>query len=237
MTLLPIIERELLVRARSRASRRLRLGAALVGTWVCVPWLLSGASLTPVNGGDLFRALAGACFILCCAGCLFTCDTVGSERREGTLGLLLLTRVRAVDVLLGKLGSNGLDALSGLVALLPLLMIPVLMGGTTGWEAGRKGLALLDTLCLALAAGLYESVSHPKQFRAAVGAVLLVLAIVLLPAISWERTALPHCWPLFSPLSAMIWAGDVAYRSSPLEVLGLFGPRAGGGLGLGGVRQ
>ncbi|MGA2659560.1 MAG: ABC transporter permease, partial [Verrucomicrobiota bacterium] len=185
MMLLPIIQRELLVRARSRESRRLRLGVALMGALSCLPQLLFTTRFAPLStaGQQIFNGLVVAAFILCCASCLLTADAVASEQREGTLGLLFLTRVKGPDVLLGKLGANGLDALCALVALLPLLMIPVLMGGVTGGEACRKGLALINALGFALAAGLYQSASHRKQFRAAAGAVILVLLIVLLPRI------------------------------------------------------
>ena len=53
--------------------------------------------------------------------------------------MLLLTRVGAFDVLMGKLGSAGLTSLCALVAFLPVLMIPVLAGGVTGGEVFRKG--------------------------------------------------------------------------------------------------
>jgi hypothetical protein len=216
MTLLPIIQRELLVRGRSRGSRDLRLGVALMGLLICLPlWIFPSSFGTPSTVGRLiFSSLVGAAFILCCAGCLLTADAVGSEQREGTLGLLFLTRVKAPDVLLGKLGSHGLSALCALVALLPLLMIPVLMGGVTGGEAGRKGLALINTLGFALAAGLYQSASHRKQFRAGAGAVILVLLILLLPRIPVLGSGPRAFYHSLSPLSTMIYADDLSYRAS-----------------------
>ncbi|MGO8676727.1 MAG: hypothetical protein ACLQVX_12750 [Limisphaerales bacterium] len=216
MTLLPIIQRELLVRARDRGTGRLRLGVALAGVLICLPlWLFAGPFSTPGTvGRQIFSGLVGAAFVLCCAGCLLTADAVGWERREGTLGLLFLTRVKAADVLLGKFGANGFNAVCGLAALLPLLMIPVLLGGVTGGEAGRKGLALLGTLCLALAAGLHQSASHPRQFWAEAGAVVLVLAVVLLPAIPVPGLSPGAFWHWFSPLSTMGYAGDLSYRAS-----------------------
>jgi hypothetical protein len=216
MMLLPIIQRELLVRARSRESRRLRLGVALMGALSCLPQLLFTTRFAPLStaGQQIFNGLVVAAFILCCASCLLTADAVASEQREGTLGLLFLTRVKGPDVLLGKLGANGLDALCALVALLPLLMIPVLMGGVTGGEACRKGLALINALGFALAAGLYQSASHRKQFRAAAGAVILVLLIVLLPRIPVPGAARGAFWHSLSPLTTMMYAGDLSYRAS-----------------------
>ena len=220
MAPLPIIQRELLVRARNPASRRLRLGAALAGMLICLAhWRMASALTTPgAVGRSMFDGLVGAAFVLCCAACLLTADAIGSERRGGTLGLLFLTRVRGPDVLLGKLGANGLDALGALAALLPLLLIPVLLGGVTGGEAGREGLALLGALVFALAAGLVQSASHERPFRALVGAVALMLAVVLLPAIPVLSGARHTFWAvlgLFSPLSTMLYASDALYSGSP----------------------
>src|SRR5437867_7526419 len=103
MTLLPVIERELRVRARNRATYWTRFAAALLGTLICLPPLmLSGPfSSSVVTGKSVFNGVWGAAFILCCFACLFTADVISAERREGTLGLLFLTRVRTLDVLLG----------------------------------------------------------------------------------------------------------------------------------------
>ena len=101
----------------------------------------------------MFDGVIGVAFLLSCSACLVTADLISAERREGTLGLLFLTRIKRLDVLLGKLGSVGITSLCALVAFLPVLMIPVLAGGVTGGEAFRKGLALFGTLWFALAAG------------------------------------------------------------------------------------
>jgi hypothetical protein len=218
MTLLPIIERELLVRARRRATYRMRLGAALAGALICLPQcVFTGPFMTPGTVGQhIFNSIVGAAFVLSCAACLLTADAVSSERREGTLGLLFLTRVKGLDVLLGKLGSAGLGALCALAALLPLLMIPVLLGGVTGGEACRKGLALLDALCFALAVGLYESASHREQFRAALGAAIMVALVVIVPALPLAGPGSHPFWQSFSPLTALNLAGDLAYRAAPV---------------------
>jgi len=42
-------------------------------------------------------------FVLACAACALTADTLSGESREGTIGLLFLTDLRSWDVTLGKL--------------------------------------------------------------------------------------------------------------------------------------
>ena len=148
-----------------------------------------------------------------------TADVISSERREGTLGLLLLTRVSAFDVLVGKLGSAGLTSLCGLVAFLPMLMIPVLAGGVTGGEVFRKGLALPNALFFALAAGLWASARGRQLLKTVPAALLLVAAVVLLPGLAELLLARSGSRSdgvgLFSPLGTMASASDLLYKRSP----------------------
>ena len=97
-------------------------------------------------GHSVFNGLVATAFLLCCGASLLTSDIISRERREGTLGLLLLTRVRSFDLLLGKLSSSGITSLCSLLAFLPVLVIPILAGGVTGGVVARKGLALLNSI-------------------------------------------------------------------------------------------
>jgi ABC-type transport system involved in multi-copper enzyme maturation permease subunit len=221
MTFLPILDRELRVRARSRVTYWSRFAVALVGALVWLPQMLwSGPFTTPAPmGAVLLNVLITTAFLLCCSACLLTADIISSERREGTLGLLLLTRVKVLDVLAGKLGSAGLTSLCALMAFLPMLMLPVLAGGVTGGEAFRKGLVLPHTLFLALAAGLWASAGGREWSRTARNAALLLAGIVLVPSLLdflWARffPAGPTL-SLLSPLGALVNASDAGYKSSP----------------------
>jgi hypothetical protein len=223
MTFLPIIERELRVRARSGATYWVRFTIPLAGMLFCLPQLLwagpMGTSAT--LGPGLLNGLVSAAFLLSCGACLLTADVISSERREGTLGLLLLTRVSTFDVLLGKLGSAGLTSLCALVAFLPLLMIPVLVGGVKGGEVIRKGLVLPDTLFLALAAGLWASARGREWLKTGRTALLLVAALVLGPSLVGlvfrPVGAVVAGIGLLSPLGTISSAGDSMYKASPGE--------------------
>jgi hypothetical protein len=174
----------------------------------------SGAFGAPgITGRIAFDGLISAAFLLCCMACLLTADAISSERREGTLGLLLLTRVNHLDLLLGKLASSGLASLLGLVAFMPLLTLPLLIGGVSGGETMRKAVALLDTLFMALCIGLCASARGRERFRTACGALLLFVGMVLGPALlglAWPRTHLG----LASPLAALSLAADFTYKTS-----------------------
>jgi hypothetical protein len=169
-------------------------------------------------GTFVFNGIVGTAFLVSCSACLLTADAISAERREGTLGLLFLTRVRVMDVLVGKLGSIGLVALCGLLAFIPILMLPVLIGGVTGGEATRKGLGLLDCLFLALSVGLLSSAAESERFRAVRAAVALLGGIIVLPFLSyvgWGHGIYFYAG-LLSPLVLLIRAGDMHYRTSPI---------------------
>ena len=223
MTFLPIVERELRVRARSGATYWVRFTIPLAGMLFCLPQLIWAGPLgtSATLGQGLLNGLVSAAFLLSCGACLLTADVISSERREGTLGLLLLTRVRTFDVLLGKLGSAGLTSLCALVAFLPMLMIPVLVGGVNGGEVIRKGLVLPDTLFLALAAGLWASARGREWLKTARTALLLVAALVLGPSlvglIFGPVGVVVADIRLLSPLCTLSAAGDAMYKVSPGE--------------------
>jgi hypothetical protein len=207
MTFLPIIARELRARARSRATYWTRFAVALAGMLICLPQLaMPGLNGTAASlGRNVFDGIVAASFALCCCACLLTADAVSSERREGTLGLLLLTRVNRFDVLLGKLGSVGLTALCALVVLLPMLMIPVLAGGVTAGEALCKGLGLVNALFFALAVGLFASTLRRERVKTAGWALGLVALGVVVPFVCGLSSSPPAFISLFSPLFGVIW--------------------------------
>jgi len=210
MTFLPIVERELRAHARRGRTYWTRFLVALLGTTICL--------LESPSGRNMFESLVTVTFVWCCFVFVLTADVISSERREGTLGLLFLTRVRSADVLLGKLASAGLTSLFALAAFLPALMLPVLSGGVTGGEVFRKGLMLLDTLFLVLAVGLGASARGTEWLRTTRAAALTVLGILLLPPcleMLLRQGGLPrHTVGLLSPLVGMITAGDLAFRTS-----------------------
>lgn len=211
MTFLPVLARELRARAISPAAYWGRVGVVLTGLLVGLPGLIwAGPVAAPgLAGRAAFNALIGVAFGLCCVSCCLTSDVLSRERREGTLVLLLLTRVSRWDVLAGKLGSSGLAALTGLLALVPVLAIPLLMGGTSPGEAARNATALINTMFLALAAGLCASSAGYDRFRTSSTALLIVGGVVLAPMLLG-----PHL-RLASPLGTVLQSTDQAYGATP----------------------
>lgn len=227
MNFLPVITRELQVQARQWQTYWVRVIVGFFGTLLCAiqlgfgDWF--GVSASAEVGRLAFRGLVVLGFIICCFGCLATSDAISWERREKTLGLLFLTRIRSFDILLGKLVSRGLVVSCALAALLPILMLPVLAGGVAGGEAVRIGLVMIDTLMLSLVVGLFASARHVqwhKAVRAAVGTLALVLVLPVILQLIFHPLPVAG---LFSPLFGMSLAkqSGAAFWTSLVLVQGV----------------
>src|SRR5207245_2009309 len=112
-------------------------------------------SAPPARSLHLFVAFGVLALAFCLlAGIFLTADCLSEEKREGTLGLLFLTNLRSYDVVLGKLLATSLHSFYGLLAIFPVLGLPLMMGGVTLGEFWRVILVLIVTLFLSLALGL-----------------------------------------------------------------------------------
>lgn len=173
MTVLPAIERELRAQARLPFTYGLRvLGAAAV---LAVALLFAvKLGFTPNNGGELFGWLNFTLFIsIWVLVPLVAADCISRERREGTIGLLFLTPLRARDIVVAKGFVHGLRALSLWLSVIPMLAVPFLMGGLGRRELAMSVLCNFSSLCLALSAGLMASTLSKNWLRAQTLAWLL----------------------------------------------------------------
>src|SRR5213593_541690 len=166
MTFLPIVERELRTAARRRGTYWNRATAALAAILVFVGTFWFERQVAPKElGQHIFYVLSGL-FLLSSlvAGIRYTADCLSEETREGTLGLLFLTDLKGYDVVLGKLAATSIHSLYGLLAIFPVLAVPLLMGGVTGGEFSRVALVLAVTLFLSLTLGLFiSSINHDAR--------------------------------------------------------------------------
>src|SRR5439155_4404128 len=137
-------------------------------------------------GRHVFEGLAGLIFIYCLAyGRRSTADCLSQEKRERTLGLLFLTDLKGHDVVLGKLAATSLRGFYGLLAIFPVLAVPLLMGGITPGEFWRMLLVLVVTFLCSLAIGMLGS-ALSREFRRAMAANFLLLLLLwgVAPAIA-----------------------------------------------------
>lgn len=179
MTFLPIVQRELRVAARRRGTYWMRMLVAAVLILATI-WIFFASENAPAHqvGQIIFYALTGGLLLYCLlAGVRATADCLSEEKREGTLGLLFLTDLRGYDVVIGKLTANSLPVFYCVLAVLPVLALPLLMGGVTGAEFGRIALVLLNTLFFSLGVGMFASACCQNQRVATALTMLLILLV------------------------------------------------------------
>jgi hypothetical protein len=156
------------------------------------------------RGKMLFIAVGVMAFAFCLfSGVFLTADCLSYEKREGTLGLLFLTNLRGYDVVLGKLMATSLHAFYGLLAILPLLSLPLLMGGVSVAQFWRVNIALVTTMLVSLSFGMAVS-AVSRDTRTSLG--LTLLGLILLTGLP------PAIWALGRTLNVN-WPESILYLS------------------------
>jgi hypothetical protein len=180
MIFLPIVARELRVAARRRGTFWIRTGVALgaiaTGVFLYLAYIDAPAQSASYR---IFSSLVVLAVVFCLfAGRQSTADCLSEEKREGTLGLLFLTDLKGYDIVLGKLAATSLNGFYSLLAVFPVLAVPILMGGITNGEFWRAVLVLANTFLFSLAVGIFVS-ALSRDARRAMGANLLVLLCII----------------------------------------------------------
>ncbi len=116
---------------------------------------------------------------------LLTADCLSSERRQGTLGILLLTPMHPVDVVLSKWVVHGWQAAWIYLAVLPVLVLPVLVGGLSWIEGLHTAMVDTSALLLALIAGLVASSLWDGQRAVLIGAACIAFGFAVVLAAAW----------------------------------------------------
>ena len=216
--MLPIVQRELQVAARSRNfyKWRLRMGVCLVLlSFVII--LSTRGGLRPGAAGDSFQTLCSFALLFCLVeGIRKTSDTISEEKRAGTLGFLFLTDLKGFDIVLGKLAAAAIRSFNTLLAFVPVLAITLLLGGTTGGEFWRMALGLVLALGLSLSVCVFTSTVSREKFLGAATMALVTICflpfaaqlLVRAPAREWISAASPFSL-LFNA------ASDAFYRRAP----------------------
>ena len=226
MTLLPIVERELRVASRRRATYRMRVTAALVAivmfAWMMLAFLQAVPSAQ--HGLYLFRTLFSFAFAYCLfIGARLTADCLSEEKRDGTLGLLFLTDLKGYDVVLGKLAATSINSVYALLAIVPVISLPVQLGGVTAAELWQAALVLLNTLFFSLSTGVLVSTLSRDERKAMFATVFVVLLVTFTPFVLAFVLSMyfPHwfdrpetIWPMvmISPVSVF---GSIVMTGTP----------------------
>ena len=169
----PIVEREM--RAATR-KRRTHWSRVIVAAAACATtaWVLLHLPSQRI-GITLFVTLAQLGFYACLLpGVLLTADSISQEKRDGTLGLLFLTDLKGSDIVFGKLVATSAHAFYALLAIFPVIAIPLLAGGVTPGEVARMVVVLVNTLFFSLSAGMLVSAFSRWERRAMTAAAIVI---------------------------------------------------------------
>jgi ABC-type transport system involved in multi-copper enzyme maturation permease subunit len=178
----PVLERELRVQARLKRTYWLRfltglaLAVALFVQMVDVGSLVRAMGLggRAPDGPQLFASLHTIIsLVLLFAAPLVAADSLSKERREGTLGLLALTPLKPFEVVIGKTLAHVIRLVSLWLLSVPLLLIPVLLGGVNWLDVKCAVSIELMVLLGGLAAGLVATSVADRWTTAAALALLL----------------------------------------------------------------
>jgi hypothetical protein len=224
VNVLPIVEREL--RTASRQWRtyiaRTWAGAVALAFVLYILWVFRAAFGIPLTGAVILKFVSYIAFAFCAFGGVNrTADCLSSEKREDTLGLLFLTSLRSHDIVLGKLIANSCRSFYVLLATIPVLSLPILMGGVTSSEVLRVPVSLLNALLLSLSVGLLVSaLSRSQKVAKGISSFVIITLMALLPAASrliereWENPELALLLSIPSPTYAqeMSLAGTFGLR-------------------------
>jgi hypothetical protein len=196
MNLQPVFLRDL---RGDRDFRRLRKDRLVIGAISGVILLVlvgveRWAGLNLAQAARIIPLAGVAPFLLLTVGVSVGTRLLATERREGTLFLLLLTRLSGHDILLSKLFVTLIAQWDVFLAAVPALTLPFLVLGYGLGELGLLTLACVNLLFAGLSLGLIMAVFLNEQQAVTVGLIvslpLLASAtplIVLLPS-----SILPH---------------------------------------------
>ncbi len=212
----PVIERELRVASRRSATYWSRVGAAAAGG-VMVCWVMAAqlvATRPALAGQFTFRLLAGiAAFTVVASVLQLSSEAFAREKREDTLGLLFLTPLQPIDLVLGKLVSTSLAAFYRFLAIVPLLALPMLLGGVTVEDFALLVLALVNVVFLGATLGLYISARSWDEKRATSITTITMFCLVTLPAVALVVSRVlnqPEIFSIFALSPAFpIWQATV----------------------------
>jgi ABC-type transport system involved in multi-copper enzyme maturation permease subunit len=182
----PVFTREVVTaprRIRFYVTRTIYPTALLL--LICTAWLLM-AGTQPVSslgelarfGQRLFQILAPLQLALVTfLSALFSASAVAQEKDRRTLVLLLLSRLRSSELVLGKLAASLLTLFVPLAAAGPLFMLCLLLGGISVSQIGRVFVISLATTIAAGSLGSTIALWREKTFQA--------LALTTLVLVFW----------------------------------------------------
>ncbi len=221
MKLLPIVGRELRESSRRRGTYWLRVRVAFQAVIIgVVAYLVNLFNPSVKLGTVLFWGLSGVSMLFCVlAGRRSTADCLSQEKRDGTLGLLFLTDLKGYDVVLGKVAATSVTGLYALLAVFPVLGVPLLTGGMTNGEVVRMIVVLTNTFFFSVSIGIFAS-AISREYRTAMASNfalwLLLVGVPVAGAVGVDIARSRVIAPLYysCPIYSFYLSRDAIYTTS-----------------------
>lgn len=182
----PVLQRELRARSRSVGLWSMRCGTALwalLAFWGMARFI---GERQAMHGRDLYLVVNwAAVVVLGMTGTWLTHDVVSRERRDGTLGLLMLSPLSASQVMAGKASSAVVEGVSAWWSMVPVLVLPLLLGGVRVEDVVTMTVLQGAMLAVSMASGLAASAWNTAAAWAlfvGYGMTLCLAGVVILPA-------------------------------------------------------
>lgn len=187
----PVFNREALTGPRQVRFYVTRAGyVAAILALVMTAWMVLAGTQVVENVGDLARFAATMFQILAPLqlalviffSAMWAASSVSIEKDRRTLVLLLLTDLSSTELVVGKLLASLLQVATLLVAVLPLFMLMLLLGGVS---ISQVGIVFAVTTVSALAAGSLGSTValwREKTFQA----LAMTSLVIVLWLVGWE---------------------------------------------------
>lgn len=186
MLALPIARRELLVLARAAGTwqKRSVSSLAVLGAGIVFAFIYHKAGQMLLNQAGHLLGI-GLSMICLFAGVSLTADSIAEEKREGTLGLLLLTNLSPFEIVLGKLVAHGVLGFYTVFCALPLLSMSMIFGGMRLGDVMMYVFSALNLLFFSAAVGLLaSSICWEKRRANTLGTLIVMFFWLGLPGLA-----------------------------------------------------
>ena len=177
---------------RVLSRRKLLYGMRMVFLGlIFLTWFLPFIIVPNYGEGILITVTFVSMVIFGIGASVTTSDSISSERREKTLGLLMLTPLRPIAVMTGKLITGISQYLLCLFAVTPFIALPLLSGGVTWDDVMKCCLAIWTMTFLGLTVGFFWTTIFQDLKTSSTASFLTMLGLYFYPLIFLLASWLP----------------------------------------------
>ena len=184
----PILLRELRGRLRTPRSYWLLCGALFLVSSIAM--LLYSADYASLDGQSTFNGTAGHTVFLALVvtaliavnviAPMMAAGSIAGERERQTFDLIVLTQMRPIDIVLGKVAATMAYCLLFVTALTPLMAITFLIGGVDVGELSIHYILIMSSALLYTCIGVYWSTRMQTAITATGYAFATILSLLLI---------------------------------------------------------